>query len=154
MFEQKAALLAVYAVLLLATCTLPFALQLRSDKSPSAWTIDRVYGAALAVAGLALLLARPWPGLTSPLILSIAFAAPLMLSGAGYAIGGLLALPLIAAATWWDPSLRLDAPRTVIFLLVGLFAAALPQLLPQTEGGGAPRVGRSRRSGGPSPRGR
>ena len=62
-----------------------------------------------------------------------------VLSGAGYAIGGLLAVPLIAAATWWDPSLRLDAPRAVIFLLVGLFAAALPRLLPRTEGG-APRV--------------
>ena len=46
MFEQKAALLAVYAVLLLATCILPFALQLRTYKSPSAWTIDRVYGVA------------------------------------------------------------------------------------------------------------
>jgi hypothetical protein len=138
-FEQKAALLAVYAVLLLVTCILPFALQLRTSKYPSAWTIDRVYGVALALCGLALLAARPWPGLTSPVVLSIAFAAPLFLSGAGYAIGGLLALPLIAAATWWDPSLRLDAPRAVIFLLVGLFAAALPRLLPRTEGG-APRV--------------
>jgi hypothetical protein len=137
-FEQKAALLAVYAVLLLATCILPFALQLRTSKSPSAWTIDRVYGVVLALGGLVLLAARPWPGLTSPLVLSIAFAAPLFLSGAGYAIGGLLALPLIAAATWWDPSLRLDAPRAVIFLLVGLFAAALPRLLPRT-GGGASR---------------
>ena len=98
-----------------------------------------VYGVALALGGLALLAARPWPGLTSPVVLSIAFAAPLLLSGAGYAIGGLLALPLIAAVTWWDPSLRLDAPRAVIFLLVGLFAAALPRLLPRTEGG-APRV--------------
>jgi hypothetical protein len=138
-FEQKAALLAVYAVLLLATCILPFALQLRTSKSPSAWTIDWVYGAALALCGLALLVAHPRPGLTSPVVLSIAFAAPLVLSGAGYAIGGLLALPLIAAATWWDPSLRLDAPRAVIFLLVGLFAAALPRLLPRTEGG-VPRV--------------
>jgi hypothetical protein len=138
-FEQKAALLAVYAVLLLATCLLPFALQLRTYKYPSAWTIDRVYGVALALCGLALLAARPWPGLTSPVILSIPFATPLLLSGAGYAVGGLLALPLIAAATWWDPGLRLDAPRAVIFLLVGLFAAALPRLLPRTEAG-VPRV--------------
>jgi hypothetical protein len=138
-FEQKAALLAVYAVLLLATCILPFALQLRTSKSPSAWTIDWVYGVALALCGLALLVAHPLPGLTSPVVLSIAFAAPLFLSGAGYAIGGLLALPLIAAATWWDPSLRLDAPRAVIFLLVGLVAAALPRLLPRTEGAG-PRI--------------
>ena len=100
MFEQKAALLAVYAVLLLAACILPFALQLRTSKSPSAWTIDRGYGVALALCGLALLVAHPWPGLTSPVVLSIAFAAPLFLSGAGYAIGGLLAAPLIAAATW------------------------------------------------------
>ena len=135
MFEQKAALLAVYAVLLLATCILPFALQLRTSKSPSEWTVDRVYGVALALCGLALLVAHPAPGLTSPVVLSIAFAAPLVLSGAGYAIGGLLALPLIAAATWWDPSLRLDPSRAAIFLLVGLFAAALPRLLPRTEGG-------------------
>ena len=108
MIEQKAALLAVYAVLLLAACILPFALQLRTYKYPSAATIDRVYGVMLALGGLALLAARPWPGLTSPLVLSIAFAAPLVLSGAGYAVGGLLALPLVAAATWWDPSLRLD----------------------------------------------
>jgi hypothetical protein len=138
-FEQKAALLAVYAVLLLAACILPFALQLRTSKSPSAWTIDRVYGVILALCGLALLAARPWPGLTSPVILSVAFAAPLILSGAGYAIGGLLALPLVASAIWWDLGLRLDAPRAVIFLLVGLFAAALPRLLPRT-GGGASRV--------------
>jgi hypothetical protein len=132
--EQKAALLAVYAVLLLAACILPFALQLRTYKYPSAWTIDRVYGVALALGGLALLAARPWPGLISPLVLSIAFAAPLVLSGAGYAIGGLLALPLVAAATWWDPSLRLDATRAGIFLVVGILAAALPRLLPRTEG--------------------
>ena len=136
MFEQKAALLAVYAVLLLATCILPFALQLRSFKSPSAWTIDRGYGVALAVCGLALLVAHPWPGPTSPLVLSLAFAAPLLLSGAGYGIGALLALPLIAAATWWDPGLRLDAPRAVIFVVVGLVATALPRLLPRTEGVG------------------
>ena len=55
----------------------------------------------------------------------------LVLSGAGYAIGGLLALPLIAAATWWDPSLRLDATRAGIFLLVGILAAALPRLAAQ-----------------------
>ena len=134
MIEQKAALLAVYAVLLLAACILPFALQLRIYKYPSAWTIDRVYGVALALGGLALLAARPWPGLISPLVLSIAFAAPLVLSGAGYAIGGLLALPLVAAATWWDPSLRLDATRAAIFLVVGILAAALPRLLPRTEG--------------------
>ena len=133
-FEQKAALLAVYAVLLLAACILPFALQLRTSKSPSAWIIDRVYAVLLALGGLALLAARPRPGLTSPVVLSIAFAAPLILSGAGYAIGGLLALPLIAAATWWDPNLRLDATRAIIFLLVGLLAAALPRLLPRTEG--------------------
>jgi hypothetical protein len=132
--EQKAALLAVYAVLLLAACILPFALQLRNYKYPSAWTIDRVYGVALALGGLALLAARPWPGLTGPLVLSIAFAAPLVLSGAGYAIGGLLALPLVAAATWWDPSLRLDATRAGIFLVVGILAGALPRLLPRTEG--------------------
>jgi hypothetical protein len=132
--EQKAALLAVYGVLLVVACILPFALQLRAYKYPSAWTIDRVYGAALAVAGLALLAVRPWPGLTSPLVLSIAFAAPLLFSGAGYAIGGLLALPLVAAATWWDPSLRLDATRAGIFLIVGVLAVALPRLLPRTEG--------------------
>ena len=134
MIEQKAALLAVYSVLLLVACILPFSLQLRAYRYPSAWTIDRVYGAALAVVGLALLVARPWPGLTSPLVLSIAFAAPLVFSGAGYAIGGLLALPLVGAATWWDPSLRLDAARAAIFLVVGISAVALPRLLPRAEG--------------------
>ena len=81
MIEQKAALLAVYAVLLLVACILPFALQLRAYKYPSAWTIDRVYGVALALGGLALLAVRPWPGLTSPVVLSIAFAAPLVSFG-------------------------------------------------------------------------
>jgi hypothetical protein len=132
--EQKAALLAVYGVLLLTACVLPFALQLRSYKYPAAWTIDSVCGVPLAVAGVALLAVRPWPGVTSPLVLSIAFAAPLVLSGAGYAIGGLLALPLVAGATWWDSSLKLDPARAVIFLLVGILAAALPRLLPRTEG--------------------
>ena len=72
------------AVLLLVACILPFALLLRTYKSPSASTIDRVYGVVLALGGLALLAARALPGLTSPLVLSIAFAAPLFLSGAGY----------------------------------------------------------------------
>jgi hypothetical protein len=132
--EQKAALLAVYGGLLLAACILPFALLLRTYKYPPAWTIDRVYGAALAVGGLVLLAVRGLPGLTSPLVLSIAFAAPLILSGAGYAVGGILALPLLAATTWWDPGLRLDATRAGIFLLVGILAAAFPRLLPRTEG--------------------
>ena len=134
MIEQKAALLAVYGVLLLAACILPFALLLRTSKYPPASTIDRVFGAILALGGLALLVVRGTPGLTSPLVLSIAFAVPLLVSGAGYAIGGLLALPLLAAATWWDPGMRLDATRAGIFLLVGLFAAALPRLLPQAKG--------------------
>jgi len=132
--EQKAALLAVYGVLLLAACILPFALLLRTSKYPPASTIDRVFGAILALGGLALLVVRGTPGLTSPLVLSIAFAVPLLVSGAGYAIGGLMALPLLAAATWWDPGMRLDATRAGIFLLVGLFAAALPRLLPQAKG--------------------
>ncbi len=134
MIEQKAALLAVYAVLLLAICILPFALQFRTHKYLSALTIDRVYGVALALGGLALLAVRPGPGITSPLVLSIAFASPLVLSGAGYAVGGLLALPLVAGVTWWDLSLRLDAARAAIFLVAGILAAALPRLLPRTEG--------------------
>ena len=40
-----------------------------------------------------------------------------LVSGAGYAIGGLLALPLLAAATWWDPGLQLDATQAGIFVL-------------------------------------
>ncbi len=134
MIEQKAALLAMYGALLLAACILPFALLLRTYKYPLAWTADRVYGAALAVGGLALLAVRGLPELTSPLVLSVAFAAPLILSGAGYALGGILALPLLAAATWWDPGLRLDATRAAIFLLVGILASALPRLAPRTEG--------------------
>jgi hypothetical protein len=132
--EQKAALLAVYGVLLLAACILPFGLLLRTYKYPPASIIDRVFGAMLALGGLTLLAVRGTPGLTSPLVLSIAFAAPLVVSGSGYAIGGLLALPLLAAATWWDPGLQLDATWAGIFLLVGLLATALPRLLPQTNG--------------------
>jgi hypothetical protein len=132
--EQKAALLAVYGGLLLVACTLTFALLLRTCTYHAALRIDRGYGAALAVGGLALLAVRGLPGLTSPLVLSIAFAAPLILPGAGSAVGGILALPLLAAATWWDPGLRLDATRAGIFLLVGILAAALPRLLPRTEG--------------------
>jgi hypothetical protein len=132
--EQKAALLAVYGGLLLVACILPFALLLRTYKYPPAWTIDRVCGVVLAVGGFAVLGARPLPGLTSPLILSIAFAAPLIFSGIGYAVGGLLALPLVAAATWWDPGLRLDAARAGIFLLLAILTAALPRLLPRAEG--------------------
>jgi hypothetical protein len=132
--EQKAALLAVYGGLLLVACILPFSLLLRSVTYPVALRVDRGYGAAVAVVGLALLVARGLPGLTSPLVLSIAFAAPLILSGTASFVGGILALPLLAAATWWDPGLRLDATRAGIFLLVGILAAALPRLLPRTEG--------------------
>jgi hypothetical protein len=132
--EQKAALLAVYGGLLLVACTLSFALLLRTCTYSAALRIDRGYGAVLAVIALALLAVRELPGLTSPLVLSMAFAAPLILSGAWCAVGGILALPLLAAATWWDPGLRLDSTRAVIFLLVGILAAALPRLLPRTEG--------------------
>ncbi len=138
MIEQKAALLAVYGGLLLVACILPFAVLLRAYRYPGALTIDRTFGAALAVGGLALLAARGLPGFTSPLVLSIAFVAPLVLSGAGSAVGGILALPLLAGATWWDLGLRLDSIRAVIFLLVGILAAALPRLLPRTEG--APKL--------------
>jgi hypothetical protein len=132
--EQKAALLAVYGGLLLAACILPFALLLRTNKYPPAWIIDRVFGVALALGGVALLVAHGLPAPTSPLLLSIALAAPLLVSGAGYAVGGLLALPLLAAVTWWDPGLQLDATQAVIFLVVGLLASALPRLLGQTKG--------------------
>jgi hypothetical protein len=132
--EQKAALLAVYGGLLLLVCTLAFALLLRAYTYPAALRIDRAYGAVLAVGGLALLAARGLPGVTSPLVLSIAFAAPLILSGAWSALGGILALPLLAAATWWDPGLRLDWTQAVIFLLLGILATALPRLLPRAEG--------------------
>jgi hypothetical protein len=132
--EQKAALLAVYGVLLLAACILPFALLLRTYKNPPAWIIDRVFGAVLAAGGIALLVARGLPALTSPLVLSIAFAAPLLVLGAEYAVGGLLALPLLAAATWWDPGLELGAIQAGIFVALGLLATALPRLLPQTKG--------------------
>ena len=133
MIEQKAALMAVYGVLLLAACLLPFALLLRTYKYSPGSTIEQVLGAILALAGLALLAVRGTPGLTSPLVLSVAFAVPLLVSGAGYAIGGILALPLLAAVTWWDPGLQLHASQAGIFLLVGLLATALPRLLPRTE---------------------
>ena len=89
----------MYGGLLLVACTLSFALLLRTCTYSAALRIDRGYGAVLAVIALALLAVRGLPGLTSPLVLSMAFAAPLFLSGAWCAVGGILALPLLAAAT-------------------------------------------------------
>jgi hypothetical protein len=43
------------------------------------------------------------------------------------ALGGLAALPLLAAVTW-DPDMALGLWRSIAFLTVGLLAAALPRM--------------------------
>ena len=90
-----------------------------------ALSVTLLFGAATL---LMLRVLRSPPAATSPLVLSLAFVAPLLRARPGglTALGGLAALPLIAPVTWWEPDMALGLPQSVAFLIVGVLAAALP----------------------------
>jgi hypothetical protein len=134
MIEGKSALLMLWLAALVATCALPFALLISG--TPKGWA-GRPASAALSLGllfgGTTMLLLRAlrWPpAATSPLVLSLAFLAPLLAANRGglTALGGLAALPLLAAVTWWEPDMTLGLWQSIAFLTVGLLAAALPRI--------------------------
>lgn len=134
MIEGKSALLALWLVVLITCCAAPFGLLIsRASKAlparlaPSALGVTVLFGAATLLM-LRVLLSPP--AATSPLVLSLAFVAPLLRVRPGglTALGGLAALPLIAPVTWWKPDMALGLPQSVAFLIVGVLAAALPRL--------------------------
>ncbi len=127
--QEKAGLLSAYFGLLLVVCVLPFALLHRKagPARPERWAWPG-FGVVLVVGAAVLLAARGVPGLTAPLVLSLAFVVPLAWQGRATVLGGLTALPLLAAVTWWAPDMQLGVVRAVAFVLAGTLAAALPRL--------------------------
>ena len=127
--QEKAGLLSAYFGLLLVVCALPFALLHRKagPARPERWAWPG-FGVVLVVGAAVLLAARGVPGLTAPLVLSLAFVVPLAWQGRATVLGGLTALPLLAAVTWWAPDMQLGVVRAVAFVLAGTLAAALPRL--------------------------
>ena len=134
LFSTKTALLQSYLCLLIGLCTLPFVLQLRSTKVPAMGTISAtIFGAIFGVAGLTLVVTRGIPALTSALFLSIAFVVPICRDWRSL-LGGLIALPLLAATTWWNPAMQLGPVQASGFVLLGILAATLPRLLLRQQG--------------------
>jgi hypothetical protein len=140
MIEGKSALLALWVVVLIACCAVPFGLlisgaskALPTRLAPSPLSVTVLFGAATLLMLRALL--SP-PAATSPLVLSLAFVAPLLSERPGglIALGGLAALPFIAPVTWWEPDMALGLPHSVAFLIVGVLAAAVPGLPFRTAG--------------------
>jgi hypothetical protein len=134
MIEGKSALLALWVAVLIACCATPFGLLISgASKSPPARLAPFAVSIAVLLGAAILLTLRILPSppaATSPLVLSLAFAAPLLRERRGglTALGGLVALPLIAPVTWWEPNLALGLPQSVAFLIVGVLAATLPLL--------------------------
>jgi hypothetical protein len=134
MIEGKSALLALWLVILIVCCAAPFGLlisgaskALPARLAPSALSVTLLFG---AVTLLMLRVLRSPPAATSPLVLSLAFVAPLLRASRGglTALGGLIALPLISPVTWWEPDIALGVPQSVAFLIVGVLAVALSRL--------------------------
>jgi hypothetical protein len=138
LIQAKTVLLVTYLGLLLAACGLPFVLLLRNKKPPAESISAALFGVCFGAIGFALLMARGVPALTSPLVLSVVFVAPLVSRGWQFMLGGLVSLPLLATTTWWNPGIELGAVQSLCFLLVGTIGAAFPHLLLQEKG--APAV--------------
>jgi hypothetical protein len=131
MTDGKSPLLALWLGLILIACALPLGLLIKrvanaqpTKLAPFALVCVLLLG---AVAFLALSGA---PTATGPLVLSLAFLAPMLGAPAGVALGGLAALPLLAAATWWAPKMALAWPAALCFLVAGVFSSALPRWSP------------------------
>jgi hypothetical protein len=134
MIDGKLTLDALWLVALVSCCVLPFGLL--SDCPPTLRAAVRlapwVFGVALMFGSATLFFVRGYdepPAVSSPLVLSLAFVAPLMsgVTSAWAGLGGLAALPLLSAVTWWDPHIALRLSRGVAFATIGVLAAMLPR---------------------------
>jgi len=135
MIEGKSALIALWLGLLIAACALPFVLLIsRAATARPARLAPLALGGALLLGAATLLILSGLPAATSPLVLSLAFVLPMLSVRVGAALGGLAALPLLAAVTWWAPDMALGLLPSLAFLTVGVLAAALP-LLPFQKAG-------------------
>ena len=129
MIEGKTALLGFWLGLIFVACALPFSLLISRVATARPMRLAPfALGWALLLGGAIFLALSGTPAATSPLVLSLAFAAPLLGAPAGVALGGLAALPLLAAVTWWAPKMALGWPSVLCFLLAGVLPAALPRL--------------------------
>ena len=78
------------------------------------------------------------------LLMALGLILPLHLAGKGTVLGGVAALPPLAAVTWRALDLQLRPACIIVFLGFGLLASALLGLLPLNAG---KRTGRSGASG-------
>lgn len=91
---------------------------------------DNFFSALLLVGAVMLSIAHGVPKVLSPVVLSLLLLIPL--EGKRALVVGLSTLPLLAGIVWWAKSLSLTPERAMIFLSIGIFAAALPRILPRT----------------------
>jgi len=135
MTDGKSTLLAIWLGLLVIACALPFSL-LNSGFATARPTrlAPFALGWALLLGSTIFLALRGAPALASPLVLSLPFLAPMLGAPAGIALGGLAALPLLAAVTWWAPNMALGWSSALCFLFAGVVSAALPRLKFQETG--------------------
>ncbi|WP_041694594.1 hypothetical protein [Agrobacterium tumefaciens] len=135
MIESKVVIIAIYAFFLLIALSLPFASYARrsfyiSDNWLNYFFVllsSSTYLFFVMNAGSAI-------GITTPLLLSLAFLLPVLGSKFWVVAGALIALLFIASTTWWDEDLKLGLNRAFLFLTIGLLAAALPRLFREKNG--------------------
>jgi len=134
MIEEKAALFALWLGLVCLACALPFGLLTpRFANARTTLSAVTALGWAPALCGLCVLMARGATGI--PLMLSLIFAAPLFGQSRQALLGGLAALPLLAATTWWEPGfLWLGWPAALVFVVVGGVATLLPRWMTAKTG--------------------
>jgi hypothetical protein len=139
MTNGKSALLALWLGLIFIACALPLGLLIKSvaNAPPMRFTPFALVCLLLVGGAVAFLALNGAPPMTSPLVLSLPFVASFFGATAGVPLGGLAALPLLAAVTWWAPEMALGWPSALFFLVAGVFASALPRWSP-TEAGPSP----------------
>lgn len=128
MIEGKFALLALWLGLLIACFALPFGLLISCRANACAKRLAPfALGSALLLGAATFLMVGGPPAVTSPLVLSMAFVAPLIGAEVGAIIGAVAALPLLATVTWWAPRIALGLQSSLGFLIAGVLAATLPR---------------------------
>ena len=129
MIEQKFWLVLIWLGILTTICIIAFAMQIERFR-----VLRMVASAPSAVILIIFSVAAVWvgitdaPAVTSPLMLSFLFLVPFIVKKEfDFVLGGLAALPLLAAMIWWSPDQQLGLWQSLIFIGLGWLAVGVLQ---------------------------